>query len=246
MAAGGAEEEDGMRTLVVLQFQPWNDLVARVGELLAGAGAGALGFLLALAVALAGWAIAGLARRVTLRLLRAARFNEGVRGLLGEGGTLPRHEPASVATWGIYWVVVVTSVLLAIDTLGFDLVASVSLRLRDVVPRVIAATALLAAGFVAAMLLGALTRRSFESAGLRGARLRGQAVAAILTGFAVLAALEQLGFATQFVMGIGLIVVATVGLGLGLAFGLGCREMARDFVVEYLRSLEPEGPKRPS
>ena len=235
-----------MRTIVVLQFQAWEDLVARVRDLLASAGAGALGFLLAVAVALAGWVVAGLARRVVLALLRAARFNEGVLGLIGETGTLPRHEPAAVAAWGLYWALLVTSILLAIDTLGFELVASVSMRLRDVVPRVIAATVLLGAGMIAAMLLGAVTRRSFESAGVRGGPLRGQIVAAIVTGFAVLAAIEQLGFATQFVMGIGLIVIAAMGLALGLAFGLGCRELARDFVVEYLRSLEPEGPKRPT
>jgi hypothetical protein len=47
-------------------------------------------------------------------------------------------------------------------------------------------------------------------------------------------------------MGIGITVVAAAGLGLALAFGLGCRELARDFVVEYLRSLEAEEPKRPT
>jgi hypothetical protein len=235
-----------MRTIVVMQFQPWEDLVERVRDLLAGAGSGALGFLLAVAVALVGWVVAGLARRAALGILRAARFNEGVRGLAGESGPLPRHEPAAVASWALYWAVLVTSVLLAIDTLGFELVASVSMRLRDVVPRVVAATVLLGVGMVAAMVLGALTRRSFEGAGVGGGSLRGQIVAAIVTGFAVLAAIEQLGFATQFVMGIGLIAVAALGLALGLAFGLGCRELARDFIVEYLRSLESEGPKRPT
>jgi len=235
-----------MRVLVVLQFQPWHDLIARVRDLLASVGAGALGFLLALAVALVGWAIAGIVRRVTLAVLRAARFNEGMRALLGENGVPPRHDPAAVAAWGIYWVVLVSSVLFAIDTLGFELIASVSLRLRDVVPRVVTATVLMGAGMIAATLLGAVTRRSFESAGVRGASVRGQVVVGLVTGFAALAALEQLGFATTFVMGIGLVVVAALGLALGLAFGLGCRDLARDFVVEYLRSLEPEGPKRPS
>jgi hypothetical protein len=239
-------EEETMRTLLILQFRPWDDLVARVRDLLTGAGAGALGFLLAVAVALVGWVIAAVVRRASLALLRAARFNEGVHGLLGEGGPLPRHEPANVAAWAIYWVVLVTAVLFAIDSMGFELVAAVSLRLRDAVPRVVAASVLMAAGMVAALLLGAVTRRSFESAGIRGAPLRGQVVGALVTAFAALVALEQLGFATQFVMGIGIAVVAAAGLGLALAFGLGCRELARDFVVEYLRSLEAEEPKRPT
>src|SRR5262249_34896201 len=113
-------------------------------------------------------------------------------------------------------------------------------RLVDALPRVVTATILLAIGLVLAWVLGASTRRLFESAGLRGSRLRGQVVTAILTGFAVLLALEQLGFAAQFVMALGVTAVAAVGLAVGLAFGMGCRDLARDFVVEYLRSLDED------
>src|SRR5258706_359733 len=98
---------------------------------------------------------------------------------------------------------------------------------------------------VTAWLLGGATRRLFEGAGLRGSRLRGQIVTVLLSGFAVLLALEQLGFAAQFVMALGVTVVAAAGLAVGLAFGLGCRELARDFIVEYLRSLDEEGRQRP-
>jgi hypothetical protein len=179
-----------MRTLVIIQSQPWDVLVSRVQELLTGLGEGALGFLLAVGVGLAGWLVAAVVRRVSLVMLRAAHFNEGVRGLLDEGGALPRLEPANVAAWVIYWLILVTALLLAIDSMGFELMAAVSLRLRDALPRVVAATVLMGAGMVAALLLGAVTRRSFESAGVRGAALRGQVVGALVTGFAALVALE--------------------------------------------------------
>ena len=61
----------------------------------------------------------------------------------------------------------------------------------------------------------------------------------------ILVALDQLGFAAQFVMALGVVAVATAGLGLALAFGLGCRELARDFLVEYLRALEDSEPRPP-
>jgi small-conductance mechanosensitive channel len=137
---------------------------------------------------------------------------------------------------------VVTGVVLAFDTLGFELSLAVGERLRDVLPRVLASALLLVAGVLAAMALGALTRRFFDSAGLRGGRLRGQLVTATFTLFAALLALEQLGFAAQFVMAVGVVAVAALGLAAGLAFGLGCRDLARDFVVEYLRSIDEERP----
>ena len=55
---------------------------------------------------------------------------------------------------------------------------------------------------------------------------------------------EQLGFAVQFVMAIGVVMAAAAGLALALAFGLGCRELARDFLVEYLRTLEDDRSRR--
>jgi hypothetical protein len=67
----------------------------------------------------------------------------------------------------------------------------------------------------------------------------------VLVGFSALVALEQLGFAAQFVMAIGVVAAGATGLGLALAFGLGCRELARDFLVEYLRSLHEDPPRKP-
>jgi hypothetical protein len=231
-----------MRTMFVLQSQAWDNLTRRLGDLLGGATEGFLSFLLALLVLAVGWGLAALVSLAARVLLRAVRFNDGVRGVLG-GGPL-RHEPAALAAWAIYWLVMSAAVLLAVDTLGFTLGISVTDRLAEVLPRIVASGVLLAVGVLLAMLIGAITTRFFETAGLRGGRLRGQIVTVVLSAFAVLIALEQLGFAAQFVMAVGLIALAGVGLALGLAFGLGCRDLARDFVVEYLRSLE-DGPKRP-
>src|SRR5262249_51834653 len=162
----------------------------------------------------------------TLYLLRALRFNQGVRGVLGASGTPLTHEPAAVASWAVRWTVVVVTVLLALDVLGLNLLSGVSDRLVDTLPRVFTATIMLAAGLVAAWLLGGATRRFFAGGGLRGSRIRGQIVTAILSAFAVLLALEQLGFAAQFVMALGVTAVAAAGLAVGLAFGLGCRDLA--------------------
>jgi hypothetical protein len=230
--------------MIILQSRAWDDLLARLDGLFSGATEGFFAFLLALLVGLIGWLVAAIVATVVRLLLRALRFNEGVRGLAG-GGT-SGQEPAALAAWAVYWALIAVALILALDTMGLHLGAAVTDRLGEVLPRIVAAGFLLAIGVLVAMLLGALTRRFFDTAGMRGGRLRGQAVTVVLTGFAVLVALEQLGLAAQFVMAIGLIALAAVGLALGLAFGLGCRELARDFVIEYLRSMEEQGPQRPA
>lgn len=231
-------------TMILLQANPVADVLARLSDMGRQIEGGLFNLAIAVVVFLLGWAVAIGAARLLRGLLRAAHFNQAVRGALGDAFTA-RHEPAAVASWAVYWTILMVTILVALDTVGIGIGASVGSRLGDVVPRIITSAFLFALGGLVAMLLGALTRRFFESAGWSGARLRGQIVTGALTGFAALLAVEQLGFAAQFVMALGIVAVGTVGLAVGLAFGLGCRDLARDFIVEYLRSMDQETPRRP-
>ena len=231
-----------MRPIVVLQA--WDLLIERVRLLLTGLGQTALDLSLALAVLLVGWLAATVIARLPMALLRLLRFNEAMRGLWSRDRESMRHEPAVVGAWIVHWTVMILALMLAADVLGFDLTHSVGDRLADLVPRVLAAAIVLAVGVAIAMTMGGLARRLFAGAGVRGSRARGQIVSVVLTGVAVLLALEQLGLAAQFIIAVGITAIGAVGLATALAFGLGCRELARDFVVEYLRSLDEDRPAR--
>ena len=233
-----------MRFLVILQSETWQSILDRLDILARGWGHGAIVFALALLVLLVGWGIVAAVSRLVKGLLRAVRFNDLVGRVIGAGAAA-RHEPAAVTAWAVYWVGMAGVALLSLETLGLSLGAEVESRLSEVVPRIATSAVLFAVGSVIAMLVGGVTRRFLESADIRTARLQGQVVSAVLTGFAALLALEQLGFAAQFVMALGIVAAATAGLGLALAFGLGCRDLARDFIVEYLRSLDDERSRRP-
>lgn len=219
----------------------WERTLAR----LADAGEFAMSLLLAAAIALVGWLLARAVRALTREVLRRLRFNEAMQRLSGAPPGAMRFEPAALASWVAYWFVALFGLVVAADALGLEVTSSVAERLREVLPRVVAATLELVVGVALAMGLGAVTRRIFETAGARGSRLRGQIVTVVLSGFAVLLALEQLGLAAQFIMALGITAMAAAGLAAALAFGLGCRELARDFVVEYLRSFDDApGPPR--
>jgi hypothetical protein len=231
--------------LTLLQAAPGAGPWSRLAELGRGAGQGALNLALAVAVMLLGWAVAAALAQLMRGVLRALRFDDGMRRLLGPRAPF-RHQPVDVAAWGIYWVVLAGAALLALETLGLDLVASVADQLGEVVPHIVTSALLFAVGAVVAVLVGGITQRFLESGDIRAAKLQGQVVTAVLTGFAALLALGELGFAAQFVMALGIVAVAAAGLGLALAFGLGCRDLARDFLVEYLRSLnDGDAKKRP-
>lgn len=235
-----------MRLLLVLQTGGWAAFLERMGDLLRGAGRDLSALLVVVAVILVGWLVAALLARLTLLVLRTARFNQAIHGVLPGWSGAAAHEPAGFVSWAVFWLIFAVAIVLALDTLGWDLGAAVSQRLRDVLPRVGAAALLLLVGVLLATMLGGLARRFFEGAGMRAARLRGQVVTAVFTFFAAILSLEQLGLAAQFVMALGITAFAAFALALGLAFGLGCRELARDFVVEYLRSLGEDRPRPPA
>ncbi len=232
-----------MRMLILPQLE--TGVLDRLRALLDGARAELGALLIVLAVILVGWALASLVAWVVRAILRAARFNEAVRRAFPGWTHDDLHEPARIASWILFWLLMAFVIVLALDTLGWGIGQAVSERLRDVLPRIVASVLLLLFGVLLAMGLGALTRRFFAGAGFRGARLRGQVVTWVFTFFAVVLALEQLGLAAQFVMALGISIFAAGALALGLAFGLGCRDLARDFVVEYLRSLDADNPRRP-
>jgi hypothetical protein len=191
---------------------------------------------------LAGWLVAALLSRLVRMVLGGLKLGRG--GVMGSR-LLARHDPARVTAWAVYWVVLAGAGLIALDTLGLHVGESVAERLATVVPGIVTSAVLFAVGSLVAMMAGAITRRFLESAEIRAARVQGRVVTAVLTGFAALLALEQLGFAAQFVIALGIVATSAAGLALALAFGLGCRDLARDFLVEYLRSLDDEKASRP-
>ena len=235
-----------MRVIALLQTAAFQSVWERVLNLLTNAARGGLDLGIALVIGLVGWLLARLLARLTLLVLRAVRFNQGVRSLGGLPGGPERFEPAALASWGVYWAVMLLTVMVASDILGLNFTTSLGDRLRDILPRVMAATIVLVVGVVVSMGLGAVTRRVFETGGASRSRLRGQAVTVTLSGFAILLALEQLGLAAQFILALGVAAIASIGLAAALAFGLGCRDLARDFIVEYLRSADDDSPRRPA
>ena len=232
-----------MRILETLPGELWTTLLGRMQSFGHDASSAFFALAFVAVVLTVGWLAATLVAGLVRRALRGLRFDALLRHAVGER-FVESHDASAVAGWVAYWLVLGAALTLALESVGFELAAPIARRFEEVLPRILTASMLFALGTLGAIVVGAVTRRFLESAEVRAAAIFGRVVGAVLTGFATLLALEQLGFAAQFVMAIGVVAASATGLGLALAFGLGCRELARDFLVEYLRSLEEESPKR--
>ena len=228
----------------ILQASLWEHATATGERTLEFARRAGVIVLVAAALILGAWLAAAIAAAASRALLRLVHFDEGVQRLLGEPGTF-RLQPSRAVTAAVRGSVWLLVALFGSELLGLTLASSVGARLEEVVPRIITSALLLGMGAVLALTLGAMLRHLLDRAGVRAARFQGQVVTLTLMVFSILLALDQLGFAAQFVMALGVIAAGAAGLGLALAFGLGCRELARDFLVEYLRALEDSEPRPP-
>ncbi|HEV2106142.1 MAG TPA: hypothetical protein VGU27_10475 [Candidatus Eisenbacteria bacterium] len=217
-------------------------LMTRVQAMLTGAGDTLAATGLAIVVVAVGALLARLLGWAVTALLGALRFDAAIRSLARAESLRP--SPTALLGWAVRWTILLFSILLAGDLLGFELTSAVSARLGDLLPRVTVAAIVLVAGLLLSLAFAWTARRLFQTAGIAG-EAPSRVVAGVLGTFSVLIAVEQLGLAAQVVTWIAVTIVGSVGLAFALAFGLGCRELARDFLVELLRSLHDDAPPRP-
>ena len=217
------------------------DLGDQLQTTLTSVSEGLILFLISAGVFLLGWLLA----TVLSRLVQGFFAMVGVDASyarLQRGGVAPELPPSRFAGYLMFWAVILASVLVSLRIVGMDLAPSITARLSDVVPRVLTSALVLLLGIPIAMAAGRILGTMLASTGVRLGKLRSQILISVLVVFMVLLALEQLGLAAQLVMAVGIAAVGAVGLALALSFGLGCRDLARDLVIEYLRATDHEGP----
>ena len=174
--------------------------------------------LAALLIVAFGWLLAKFARLLVFRFLLIIRFDmaserAGVDDVLVKADI--RQSPAELVAIMAQWAVGLAVLLTAASVLGLTPVSELLNHVVLYVPKVIAAVVALILGLFVANVLAALTRYA-------------------VVAFTVAVTLEELGIAPELVRWAFVIVLGGACLGLALAFGLGCKDLARDWMVRYL------------
>jgi hypothetical protein len=215
------------------------DLSLQLQDTLVSVISGVVLVLAAGAIAFLGWLLATLLSRAAQFVLARTGVDASAQLLAAPGEPRrPELYPSRIVGFALFWTIFLSAVIVALRVVGLDLAPSIAARMQDVVPRVLTSAIVLILGIPLAIAASRILNALLAPSGLRPNRIRSQAVTALLIGFVVLIALEQLGLAAQLVIAIGITVVAAAGLALALAFGLGCRDLARDLIIEYLRASE--------
>lgn len=152
-------------------------------------------------------------------------------------GNIEQDSSALLAS-AVKWVIYLVSFIAAANTLKLPDVANFLDRILNYVPAAIAAMAIVLIGLVLANFLSAVVRGSVQATGLYSANALAAIVKYAITVFALLAALVQLGIAESLLRTLFIGVVAFFAIAGGLAFGLGGKDAAADWIEKVRKEIK--------
>lgn len=195
----------------------------------------------ALIVLIVGLLVASLLRTVFEKIIAALRLDTVLRKLgletfLQRGGL--RLDSAKFIGALVYWFFVVVVVLATSDILGLWGLSSFLNEVLFYFPNVIVAVLIMVAAILIANFLRSIVRASVLSAKLHASKFLGTLTWWVLVIFGFLAALLQLGVATELIQSVVIGIIAMFALAGGLAFGLGGKEYASSLIAKFRTHTE--------
>lgn len=189
----------------------------------------------AILILLVGLVIAKLLEKGTDALLEKLHFDEaldrgGVPRALARTGT--NLDPSSLVARLVFWVVALVAILMASNALGLTAVSEMFYSLITYIPNVIVAVLIVILG----MMLGEFVRDLIAASmgGVSGYSVIGRAAKAAVIVLAVFMALDQLKVAEDIVRTAFTLLLGAAALAAGLAFGLGCRDLAGEHMRRWI------------
>ncbi len=223
-----------MSTWEEVLLEPARTVLAQVGQFM-------VNILLVLIILLIGWVVAKVIRTATTRGLRLVKLDElsdrlELDTLLEKGG-IPYSLSELIGAL-VYWVVLLITFVVAVNAVGLTVAADLLNKIVLYIPNVIAAIFILILGMFIATLLKNIVTTTANNAGLSQGAFLSKITEIIVVAFAVFIALEELNIGIRITELTLSIVLGSIGLGLALSFGLGCKELAGRFMSELVEKMK--------
>ena len=190
-----------------------------------------------------GWLIASIAQKVITRFLKLARLDSvsekiGIANILTKGDI--NYTLSEIIGVLIYWLLMLVVFLMAVNALQLTVAAELLNQVILYVPNVIASVFILVLGIFFASIVGNTVRTTAANTGISQARSLGQFTQVIIVVFTILEALNQLKIDTSILQLFVKASLFAVALGVGLAIGLGCKDMAGKYVGQLIDSFRTD------
>jgi len=185
-----------------------------------------------LIIVLIGWVIAYILKSILRTILRLARFDKlsehaGATQLLKKAA-LPSS--TELLSRFVFWVAWIGFILIGVSVLGIVGMQEHVGRFFGFLPRLFAALFVFFFGLLASSFFSRAALLAAVNANLPSPRLISSTIRTLIIVFSVSIGFEELGLAEHTVLVAFSIVFGSLMLGLALAFGIGGRDLARQFL----------------
>jgi hypothetical protein len=181
-----------------------------------------------------GWFVAGLLARLIERALKAIGFESG--DFIRRSGT--RLSTSGVIATLVKYFIFLIFVQAAANVLGIPQLTEIINRIILFIPNVVIAMAIIVVGSLIARFLSGLVRSSVSELGVGSPNLLATLTQYIVIGFSVIAAIDQLGIAATLINTLLIGLIGSIALAVGLAFGLGGRDVAAQITQNWYQSSQ--------
>jgi hypothetical protein len=190
----------------------------------------------AIIVLVIGWILSGILARLLDRVLQAVGF-ERVVDRSGIGDFIKRAgsgwNTSVVLTTLVKWFIRLIFIEAAANVLGMPQVTAFINSIELFLPKVFVALLIVIIGALLARLVAGLVRGSAVEMGMGSPDLLAAIACYAVLGFAFVAALDELEIAATVVNTLFIGLVASLALAVGLAFGLGGRDVAARITEQW-------------
>jgi mechanosensitive ion channel-like protein len=195
-----------------------------------------------LIIAFLGWVVAYLLKVLVRSILRLTKFsklleNAGATQLLNQAALPSSTELLSRV---VFWVAWVGFILLGVSVLGIVGLHEYISRFFLFLPRLLVALVILFVGLLVASFFSRAALLAAVNANFRSSRLLSILIRIIISIFALAMVFEVLGVAEQTMLIAFGTAFGAVMLGLAIAFGIGGKDLAREFLEKKLATGKKE------
>lgn len=195
-----------------------------------------LKLLITLVLLLVGLLIARGLEKIVVLFLKAIQIDKvsdqiGFEDLLRKGSI--KGEASELVGSLVYWVTVLIVVITIAGTMGLPVKTTLNM-IFSYVGVVFLAALILGLGVFLAGLISGIIRVIMANLGLEGSNIVPRIIYYVVIIFSFLAALAELGFKPNWTPHIG-IILGMPALAAAIAFGLGCKDMAADFLSNLFK-----------
>lgn len=178
-----------------------------------------------------GWLLSGAIGRLVTGLLQKVGFERaaaatGVSRFVGMTGAGSGMTASRIMGELVKWFIRLIFIELAAEALHLSAITTLINSIILFIPNLIVALVVVMIGVLVANFIAGFVRGGAAEAGFKSPNLLASAARYAIIGFAVLIALNQIGIAATLVNTLFIGLVGALALAVGLAFGLGGREVA--------------------